>query len=117
MSKFITSRYYLHLIVGYCIGYNLTSLTDFYKYSIIDKLVGIYTIAFICFCLGFIWEWIQSKFFEGTTDWNDIKWSAVGGFVGSVLSFIFLNNNYIFYLNICLITIFVGKDLIRHFKK
>ena len=117
MNKFITSRYYLHLIVGYCIGYNLTSLTDFNLYSTINKVAGVYTITFICFCIGFFWEWLQSRFFEARTDWNDIFWSAGGGLIGSILCFIFWNNNYIFYTNLCLIVIFVGKDLINHFKK
>ena len=57
------------------------------------------------------------QFFEGKTDWNDIRWSGVGGLIGSILCFIFWNNNYIFYTNLCLIIIFVGKDLINHFKK
>lgn len=117
MSKFITSRYYLHLIIGLAIGYNLTSLTDFNKYSIINKVVGVYAITFICFWFGFFWEWLQSKFFEGKTDCDDIKWSAIGGFIGSLLCFIFWNNNYIFYLNVCLIIIFVGKDIISRLKK
>lgn len=117
MSKFITSRYYLHLIVGYCIGYNLTSLTDFNKYSIINKIAGIYAITFITFCCGFFWEWLQSKFFEGKTDWNDIRWSGVGGCLGSSLCLIFLSNNNIFYANVCIIIIFVGKDIINHIKK
>ena len=117
MNKFITSRYYLHLIVGYCIGYNLTSITDFNVYSIINRIVGVYTITFICFCIGFCWEWLQSKFFEGKTDWNDIFWSAGGGFVGSIICFIFWNNNYIFYANLVLIAIFVSKEVIKQIKK
>lgn len=117
MSKFITSRYYLHLLVGYAIGYNLTNLTDFYKYSTINKVVGVYAITLICFCIGFFWEWVQSKFFEGKTDWNDIRWSAVGGFIGSVLCFMFWNNNYVFYTNIALILFFIGKEVYTQLKK
>lgn len=117
MSKFITSRYYLHLIIGLAIGYNLTSITNFNLYPTIDKIVGVSAITFIAFCFGFFGEWVQSKFFEGKTDWDDIKWSAIGGLLGSLLCFIFWNNNYIFYSNICLIIIFVGKDIITHLKK
>ena len=117
MNKFITSRYYLHLIIGLAIGYNATSLTDFNKYVWYKQIAGVVAITFICFWFGVFWEWLQSKFFEARTDWNDIFWSAGGGFIGSVLCFIFWNNNYIFYSNICLIAIFVGKDVIRHFKK
>ena len=117
MSKFITSRYYLHLIVGYCIGYNLTSLTDFNKYSIINKVVGVYAITFITFCCGFFWEWLQSKFFEGKTDWNDIRWSGVGGLLGSIICFMFWNNNYVFYTNIALILFFIGKEIYTQLKK
>jgi len=117
MNKFITSRYYLHLIVGYCIGYNLTSLTDFNKLSIINKVVGVYAVTFICFCMGFFWEWLQSKFFEGKTDWNDIRWSGVGGCLGSSLCLIFLSNNNIFYINIALILFFIGKEIYSQLKK
>ena len=117
MSKFIQSRYYLHLLVGYAIGYNLTSLTDFYKYSTINKIIGVYAVTLICFCIGFFWEWVQSKFFEGKTDWNDIRWSAIGGFIGSVVCFIFWNNNYIFYTNIGLILFFIGKEFYTQLKK
>ena len=117
MSKFIQSRYYLHLLVGYAIGYNLTSLTDFNKYSIINKVVGVYAVTFICFCIGFFWEWVQSKFFEGKTDWNDIRWSGVGGFVGAVICLMFWNNNYVFYTNIGLIVFFIGKEIYTQLKK
>jgi hypothetical protein len=117
MSKFITSRYYLHLIIGYCIGYNLTSITNFNLYPTIDKIVGVSAITFIAFCFGFFWEWVQSKFFEGKTDWDDIRWSAIGGFIGSLLCLLFWNNSYIFYANICIITIFVGKDILKNIKK
>jgi hypothetical protein len=113
MNKFITSRYYLHLIIGLAIGYNLTSLTDFNKYSIINKVVGVSAITFIAFCFGFFWEWLQSKFFEGKTDWDDIKWSAIGGFIGSLLCFIFWNNKYVFYGNLILIITFVGREFYR----
>lgn len=113
MNKFITSRYYLHLIVGYCIGYNLTSITNFNLYPTIDKIVGVSAITFIAFCFGFFWEWLQSKFFEGKTDWYDIKWSAIGGFLGSLLCFMFWNNNYIFYGNLILIITFVGREFYR----
>jgi hypothetical protein len=117
MSKFIKSRYWLHFIIGLAIGYNLTSITDFYKYSTINKVVGVYAVTLICFCIGFFWEWIQSKFFEGKTDWNDIRWSAVGGFVGSVLCFMFWNNNYVFYTNIALILFFICKEIYTQLKK
>lgn len=117
MSKFISSRYYLHLFVGYAIGYNLTSLTDFNNYSLFNKIAGVYAVTFICFCIGFFWEWVQSKFFEGKTDWDDIRWSAIGGFIGSLLCLLFWNNSYLFYANICIITIFVGKDILKNIKK
>ena len=117
MSKFITSRYYLHLLVGYAIGYNLTSLTDFNKYVWYKQIAGVVAITFICFWSGFFWECVQSKFFEGKTDWNDIRWSAVGGFVGSVLCFLFWNNHYVFYINIALILFFIGKEVYTQLKK
>jgi hypothetical protein len=117
MSNFIKSRYYLHLIIGFAIGYNLMSLSDFNEYVWYNKIVGSFAITFICFWFGFFWEWMQSKFFEGKTDWSDIRWSAIGGFVSTIVCYLWFSNDYIFYLNIILIIIFVGKDIIKQVKK
>lgn len=117
MTKFIQSRYYLHLIIGFAIGYNLMSLTDFNEYVWCNKIVGSFAITFICFWLGFLCEWIQSKFFEGRTDWDDIKWSAVGGFISTIVCYLWFSNNYIFYTNIVLILIFVGREVYRQTAK
>ena len=92
MTKFITSRYYLHLIVGLAIGYNLTSLTDFHNYPIGGKIAGIASITFIAFWVGFFWERIISQFFGVRLDWNDIRWSTYGGLIGSILCFILFIN-------------------------
>ena len=53
MTKFITSRYYLHLLVGLAIGYNSTSITDFYKYPIEGKIAGVASITLITICIAF----------------------------------------------------------------
>jgi hypothetical protein len=93
------------------------SLTDFNEYPLEAKICGSFSISFITFCFGFLWEWIQSKFFEGKTDWDDIRWSAVGGFFASIVGFAFFNNDYIFYTNIVLILIFVGREVYRQTAK
>lgn len=116
-SKFITSRYYLHLLIGFAIGYNLMSLTDFNTYPIEAKICGSFAISFITFWFGFLWEWYQSKFFDGKTDWDDIKWSAIGGFISTIVCYIWFSNDYIFYFNIIIILTFVGREIIRQIKK
>lgn len=117
MSKFITSRYYLHLIVGFAIGYNIMSLTDFNEYIWYNKIVGAVAITFITFWCGFVWEWVQSFFFDGIPDWNDILWTAIGGAISTIICFMYFNNDYIFYTNIGLIIIFVGNELYRQITK
>lgn len=113
MTKFITSRYYLHLIVGLAIGYNLTSLSDFNEYAWYNEIVGVVAITFIAFWYGFFWERLRSQLFGIKLDWNDVSWSAFGGLIGSILCFIFWSNDYIFYGNLILIITFVGRDIYR----
>jgi hypothetical protein len=117
MKNFILQRYYLHLIIGFCLGYDILAFTDFDTFLPESKLAMILAMAILTFCIGAFWEWLQGQVSGNIADPLDVAFSGIGGAIGVTLSLFIFDNVYLFYLNLATIVYLIGKEIYRVVKK
>lgn len=111
-----TFRNALHIVIGFAIGYNLTSITDFNTYPITDKIVGVVAITFIGFWIGYFWEWLQLSFLDIIPDFKDCARTALGTWIGSVLVLCLGLNFYIVAVSIAISIGLLSLEFSRIYK-
>lgn len=67
-----------------------------------------FVICFIIFWLGWVLEWYQAKYCEGTFSYPDIFWGVAGTFIGWILSRFFPDSNALWITALC---VFIGIPL------
>lgn len=87
MKKFITERWYLHLIFGGLLVTPLIWLLLKIDPSFVDtgKIFNCIVAGFGGLALGFMWEWYNAKYHEAPFDNGDIIFSIIGAILGTVL--------------------------------
>ena len=118
MKGFITQRYYLHLIIGFCLAYIGIHNTDFNTFSTPDKIAGGISITALVFMIAGIYEWVQTLYVQSqqpdsdTWDWTDVHFSGIGGAFGVILYYNF-DSNVIYYGCIATTIIAIIYEIVR----
>jgi uncharacterized membrane protein len=87
MKKFITERWYLHLIFGGLIVTPFIWLLLKTDPSFVDtgKIFQCIVAGFSGLALGFMWEWWYVKYHEAPFDKWDVIFTILGAILGTIL--------------------------------
>ncbi len=89
MKKFFKERYHLHLLIGICLGFALTTLLTIYaQFSDFPPIIGFLVMGFFLTGISFAREWYFSYKDEVPFDVKDIFWTAIGGVVGGIIYYL-----------------------------
>lgn len=116
MTKFYEIfRTALHVLVGLTIGYDITSLTDFYTYSGFDQAVGLLCIGIVVIVVAGFWEWIQGVLFKANFDRVDILVTGIAGVSGAAIALSW-QSDWMFWGLLVASTLFIARELIHYYK-
>lgn len=99
MKNFIIQRYWLHLLVGICLGFIMGFLAKFYEFGNTDKVVADFATGVVIFIIAGLYEWGQTTYVQSkhpntdSWDWKDVIYSGFGGLIGCGISYITQNKN------------------------
>ena len=108
-------RNFYHIFVGFTIMYMIGCLTGFATYTLQGKIIGVPLLsAFLGLVFGFVWEWLQIYFtITYKDDLKDVLRTAIGFFIGGIVSLFFVNQILMF--AVCILSGLLLANEVRYY--